>query len=165
MKGIILMGLFSSLFSNASAATLKIGDAAPSNLQVQNELGETIQLDYSSGYTLVYFYPKADTPGCTKQACSLRDSFVQLSDKGVRVYGASTDKPADQLAFKKKYRLPFTLIADTEKKLVSAFGVPLTMGYSSRQAFLFKDGKLVWLDRSASTDKQAEDVLNFIAST
>jgi peroxiredoxin Q/BCP len=111
------------------------------------------------GFTLVYFYPKADTPGCTRQACSLRDSYSALLDKGVRVYGVSSDDERAQKAFRDKYKLPFTLLADTERKLVDAFGVPSTRGYARRQAFLFRDGVLVWRDLEASTDQQAADVL------
>jgi peroxiredoxin Q/BCP len=111
---------------------------------------------------LVYFYPKADTPGCTKQACSLRDSFAVLTEKKVQVFGASLDDAAAQKAFQQKYKLPFTLLADKGGKVADAFGVPHSMGFAKRQAFLFKDGKLVWRDLSASTDQQAADVLKEI---
>lgn len=116
----------------------------------------------SKGWTLVYFYPKADTPGCTKQACSLRDAYEELGKQGVTIYGVSLDEVAAQKAFKEKYQLPFTLISDKDAKVADAFGVPHTMGVAKRQAFLFKDGKLVWRDLSASTDKQAADVLEVL---
>ncbi len=116
----------------------------------------------ASGYTLVYFYPKADTPGCTKQACSLRDSYAALTEKGVRVFGVSMDPVNAQKAFHEKYKLPFDLLADEDGTVVAAFGVPKTLGFAKRQAFLFKDGKLVWSDFSASTDQQAADVLKAI---
>jgi peroxiredoxin Q/BCP len=112
----------------------------------------------------VYFYPKADTPGCTKQACSLRDSYAALKDRGVKIYGVSMDKVKSQKAFQDKYKLPFDLLADEDGTVVDAFGVPKTMGFSKRQAFLFKDGKLVWSDMSASTEEQAADVLKFLAT-
>lgn len=126
--------------------------------------GKEVKLAESAvkGYTLVYFYPKADTPGCTKQACSLRDSYEKITDKGVKVYGVSMDTVDAQKAFADKYKLPFTLLADKEGKVADGFGVPHIAGFSKRQAFLFLDGKLVWRDLSASTDQQAADVLNFI---
>lgn len=116
----------------------------------------------AEGWTLVYFYPKADTPGCTKQACSLRDSYEALTAKGVKIYGVSLDKVDAQKAFKDKYKLPFDLLADVDGKVADAFGVPRTMGFTKRQAYLFKDGKLIWSDLSAATDKQAEDVLKVL---
>jgi len=115
-----------------------------------------------TGLTLVYFYPKADTAGCTKQACSLRDSYTVLQERGVRIFGVSGDDSAAQKAFETKYRLPFRLLADTEKKVMDAFGVPHMGSFASRQAFLFKDGKVVWRDLTASTAEQAKDVLEAI---
>lgn len=156
-----MLSFFTQIFSKA--ADLKVGDPAPA-ATAKNEAGETTDLSqfYNKGYTLVYFYPKADTPGCTAQACSLRDAFTELSQKGVTVFGVSTDSVEDQKKFKDKYRLPFHLLADTEKKVAKAFGVPVNLGFTARQAFLVKDNKLVWLDRSASTKEQAADVLKVI---
>jgi thioredoxin-dependent peroxiredoxin len=151
--------------TQALAGPLTLGSALPAVSQ-KNQDGALINLSETAtkGYTLIYFYPKADTPGCTKQACSLRDSYVALTDKGVRVYGVSMDKVPAQKAFQVKYKLPFELLADAEGTLVDAFGVPKTLGFSKRQAFLFKDAKLVWSDLSASTEQQAEDVLKFLAT-
>ncbi len=119
---------------------------------------------YKRGITLVYFYPKADTPGCTTEACSLRDAFADLSTKGVQVLGVSTDKPEAQKKFKEKYHLPFTLIADFDLKVVKAFGVPTipVVQMAARQSFLIKDGKVVWRDLKASTKEQARDVLKVL---
>jgi peroxiredoxin Q/BCP len=151
-----------SLFS--SAEPLAVGAPAPAVSGV-TETGAALALAdvYAKHpYTLVYFSPKADTPGCTAQGCSLRDAFEDLTARGVVVIGVSTDKPAAQKAFKEKYNLPFTLIADHDKKVVEAFGVPTTMGFAKRQAFLIKDGKIVWADYNASTRQQADDVLKVI---
>jgi peroxiredoxin Q/BCP len=144
----------------AAGESLNVGDAAP-DVAARDEQGRVIQLGdiYRQGLTLVYFYPKADTPGCTAQACSLRDDFAQLQERGVQVVGVSTDKPASQLRFKEKYRLPFTLLADPDRAVAAAFGVPLMVGLARRQSFLIKDGKIVWRDLHASTREQARDVL------
>jgi len=142
------------------ADEIDLGAELPA-VTVDDQDGRAVDLAAAGGegWTLVYFYPKADTPGCTKQACSLRDAYASLTGKGVRVFGVSGDGAADQKAFQAKYKLPFTLLADTEKKVMDAFGVPHKLGFAARQAFLFKDGKLVWRDLSASTSEQAADVL------
>jgi peroxiredoxin Q/BCP len=161
----IMTAVSTSIFaSNALAEPLAVGSAVPV-VEQKNQDEQVVKLAEvgAKGYLLVYFYPKADTPGCTKQACSLRDSYAALTDQGVKTFGVSSDKAAAQKAFKDKYKLPFDLLADHDAKVIDAFGVPKTMGFSKRQAFLFKDGKLVWSDLSASTEKQAEDVLKFIA--
>ena len=144
----------------ASAEELALGASIP-EVTVADHTGASVELakEGGEGWTLVYFYPKADTPGCTKQACSLRDSWSTLTEKGVRVFGVSTDDPEAQDAFRQKFNLPFTLLADEEKAVVEAFGVPTRMGFASRQAYLFKDGKLVWRDLKAATEEQAADVL------
>lgn len=145
---------------SAAAEPLAEGAALPAAAQV-NQDGKTTDLAKTGaeGWLLVYFYPKADTPGCTRQACSLRDAFAELSAKGVKVIGVSNDTPQAQKAFKDKFRLPFDLLADEDGAITNAFGVPKTLGFTKRQAFLFKDGKLVWRDLAASTDQQAADVL------
>ena len=150
--------------STASAEPLAEGSALPAVAQ-KNQDGERVALTAAGagGYLLVYFYPKADTPGCTKQACSLRDSYAALTAKGVKVLGVSTDSVKAQKAFKDKYQLPFDLLADDDAAVVSSFGVPKTLGFAKRQAFLFKDGKLMWRDLSASTEQQAADVLKVLA--
>ncbi len=155
-------GIFAS---TVMAEPLEVGAALPAVAQ-KNQDDQSLKISEigESGYLLVYFYPKADTPGCTKQACSLRDSYVALTEKGVKILGVSMDKVPAQKAFKDKYKLPFDLLADSDGTVVGAFGVPNAVGFSKRQAFLFKDGKLVWRDLAAATDKQAEDVLKIIAA-
>lgn len=158
---VALMSFFT--FTKSNAESLKAGDAAPAITGV-TETGAKLDLAsiYKNGYTLVYFYPKADTPGCTKQGCSLRDAYAELTKKGVTVIGVSHDDVAAQKAFKEKYNLPFTLIADTDSTVVKAFGVPNIPATSlaTRQAYLVdKNGKIVWADYKASTEKQAQDVL------
>lgn len=157
----ILLSLLSFLpFGAVHGSPLEVGASAPA-VEALNQDGKKVSLQdlYDKGLVLVYFYPKSDTPGCTAQACSLRDSFETLAERDVEVVGVSTDSVEAQKAFSKKYSLPFTLLADEEGKVVDAFGVPRRGTFASRQAFLVKDGKIVWRDLSASTGKQAEDVL------
>ena len=119
---------------------------------------------YEAGPTVVFFYPKADTPGCTKQACSLRDAYEELSERGIQVVGVSADGVEAQKAFAEKFELPYTLIADPDGVVIEAFGVErMNNGFATRQAFLVHEGKVVWRDAKASTDQQAADVLKALA--
>jgi thioredoxin-dependent peroxiredoxin len=115
---------------------------------------------YKKGITIVYFYPKADTPGCTAQSCSLRDANADLVALGVQVLGVSVDKPAANKAFQEKFKLPFPLVSDSEGKVLAAFKVakmPI-IGLATRQCFIIKEGKVVWHDAKASTKTQADEV-------
>ncbi|MCX6936504.1 MAG: peroxiredoxin [Verrucomicrobia bacterium] len=166
MKRILaLSGILLAMFSFASANPVNVGDAAPV-ASALDQSGSTLDLAkvYAKNkYTLVYFYPKADTPGCTAQGCALRDSYEKLTELGIAVVGVSTDSVESQAAFRAKYSLPFTLLADTDKTVIKAFGVGSLFGFSSRQAYLIKDGKVVYADHKGSTKQQADDVLGFIA--
>ncbi|MCC5789624.1 MAG: peroxiredoxin [Opitutales bacterium] len=168
MKSILLIFMIGAIFSSllfGRGNPLEIGENFPP-LKGKDQNGEVFALPGSvpsqKAFVLVYFYPKADTPGCTAQACSLRDEFENLEEKGVKVVGVSGDTVAKQKAFADRHDLPFTLIADTEATWMQAFGVPHRGSFASRQAFLFEGGKLVWKDLSASTSKQAADVLAFL---
>jgi peroxiredoxin Q/BCP len=157
--------------AHAGAKPLEVGDPAPAVTGV-TETGEKLNLaDVYKGqkYTLVYFFPKADTPGCTAQGCSLRDAYAALQASGVAVVGVSLDPVEAQRRFRDKYHFPFTLIADPGKAVISAFGVPLRTfpgigSFATRQAYLIENGKIVWADYKASTKEQAADVLKVIAA-
>jgi peroxiredoxin Q/BCP len=156
--------------TNRAKAELQVGDKAPEVTGI-TETGQKLafaDVYAKQPYTLVYFYPKADTSGCTAQGCSLRDAYEALTKKGVVVIGVSLDQVAAQSAFKEKYHFPFTLISDPDKTVINAFGVAVKsfgpMSFATREAFLIKDGKIVWADYKAKTDKQAEDVLAVLAA-
>ena len=102
---------------------LKEGDQAP-DIELRTDSGETVRLsDWKGRRVVLYFYPKADTPGCTTEACEFRDDIGKFAKKGVEVVGISPDKPDAQARFKQKYDLPFTLLADEDKAAAQAFGV------------------------------------------
>ena len=144
----------------ASATELKLGDKLPA-LTLPDQDGKPLGLAAygAEGYLLVFFYPKANTPGCTAQACSLRDAETQLKERGVKILGISADKPDSQKKFVTDQKLPYPLIADSEGKAIQAFGVEGMLGFARRSAFLFHQGKLVWRDAKSSTKDQAEVVL------
>jgi len=102
---------------------LIVGDKAP-DISVYTDTGEDFRLLELKGKRVVlYFYPKADTPGCTVEACEFRDGMKAIARKGAAVIGISPDKPAAQARFKQKYDLPFTLLADEERTAAQAYGV------------------------------------------
>jgi len=102
---------------------LKEGDQAP-DIHLQTDTGEDFRLSHLKGKRVVlYFYPRADTPGCTVEACEFRDGIKTFTKKGSVVVGISPDKPAAQAKFKTKYELPFTLLADEDKVSAEAYGV------------------------------------------
>ena len=119
MKHAILLVFAMSVFSIfAHADPLPLGAPAPC-VTAKNQDGEDVVFSdvYAKGITLVYFYPKAETPGCTKEAWSLRDAYEGLHAKGLQILGVSRDTPEAQKKFQLNRKLPFTLIADTDGKV------------------------------------------------
>jgi len=151
----------------APTAPLAVGAPAP-QITGKDQEGKPVNFAdvYAKGATLVYFYPKADTPGCTKQGCSLRDQWSELQAKGVQVLGVSGDKPEAQKAFREKHNFQFALIADDDGKVAAAFGVPaMRPGIYKRTSFLVKDGKIAWaMTDKTSTETHAADVLKAVAA-
>ena len=161
--GVALVVAF--MLSTIKADPLQPGTAVPA-LKSVDENGKEVNLDevLKKGLTLVYFYPKADTSGCTREACALRDKWEDVQKAGVAVIGVSMDKPEAQKAFKEKFKLPFTLLADSEGTVVKAFGVStIRAGFPKRQSFLVKDGKVVWQDPEVKPETHLENVLKAVA--
>lgn len=103
--------------------TLKQGDVVP-NFSTKDEQGNTITLsDYKGKKLVVFFYPRANTPGCTLEACNLRDHYTELKNEGYELLGVSADSQKKQSNFKNKYKFPFPLLADEDKTVINAFGV------------------------------------------
>jgi thioredoxin-dependent peroxiredoxin len=162
---ILLSATFLSMLPVA-AEPLAVGSKAPEVTAV-NQDGTPVDFAtiYAKGTTLVYFYPKAGTPGCTAQACSLRDSFEDLTQKeGLQILGVSEDDPGSQKKFQEQNQIPFPLIADTDGKVAAAFGVPTTGGRAKRQSFLIKGGKIVWNSLQAKTAEHAQEVRSALDS-
>lgn len=102
---------------------LKEGSIAPAFTLLDQNNKEHSLSEYKGKWVLLYFYPKDDTPGCTKEACSIRDAFPNFGRLGITVIGVSTDSVASHKKFETKYSLPFTLLADVDKKVVNDYGV------------------------------------------
>ncbi|MEE9364976.1 MAG: thioredoxin-dependent thiol peroxidase [Cellulophaga sp.] len=103
--------------------TLKVGDIVP-DFSVKDQDGNTIHLsDYKGEKLIVFFYPKASTPGCTVEACNLRDNYAEFQEAGYKLLGVSADSQKRQTNFRNKYEFPFPLLADEEHIVIKAFGV------------------------------------------
>ena len=103
--------------------TLQVGDKAP-NFTAEDQDGNIVKLsDFQNQKLVVFFYPKASTPGCTMEACNLRDNWTRFQENGYAILGVSADSKKRQQNFKNKYKLPFPLLADENKEVINAFGV------------------------------------------
>lgn len=138
---------------------LAVGTDAPA-FTAKDTNGNTVSLSDFAGKTVVlYFYPKDDTPGCTKQACSFRDAQPDYQGKDVVVLGVSKDDEASHQAFTEKYNLNFPLLADTDGALINAYDVD-GGGYAKRVSYVIDgNGKIVHVDASVNTATHASDIL------
>lgn len=138
---------------------LAVGTDAPA-FTTKDTNGNTVSLSDFAGKTVVlYFYPKDDTPGCTKQACSFRDAQSEYISKGIVVLGVSADDEAGHQAFTQKYSLNFPLLADTNKSIITAYDVD-GGGYAKRVTYIIDgNGKIIDVDASVNTSTHASDVL------
>jgi thioredoxin-dependent peroxiredoxin len=142
------------------------GRPAP-DFELQNETGETVRLSNLRGKPVVlYFYPKDDTPGCTRQACGIRDTYREFEEHGAVVLGVSADTQASHERFKTKYSLPFTLLADPEQKLGEPYGVAREGKNSyERSTFVIDaDGNIAKIMRRVNPDRHAHEVLAALSS-
>lgn len=146
---------------------LKEGDVAP-DFSVKNQNGEDVKLTDMRGQRVVlYFYPKDDTPGCTKQACSLRDGFADFERENIKVFGISMDDEKSHQKFISKYELPFTLLVDANHEVADAYesyGEKQFMGKNYmgvlRKTFLIdEDGKIKKIFDKVKVDEHAGEVL------
>ena len=148
-------------------AVLKEGSKAPA-FKAVDQNGKTIALkDFVGKKVVLYFYPKDDTPGCTAQACNLKDNYTELLAKGFAVIGVSTDSVKSHKKFEEKYELPFPLVADEDKKIVDAYNLwgekkfmnKTYMG-TTRTTFLIDEtGKIKKIITKPDTKNHTEEVL------
>ena len=148
------------------------GEPAP-DFTATTDSGERVSLsDFRGSPVVLYFYPKDDTPGCTKQACGLRDAYAELERAGAVVLGVSPDTEAKHVKFKDKYDLPFTLLADPEHEVAERYGVwgekrymgRTYMGIDRTTFLVAPDGTVAKVLHKVKPDRHADDVLAALAS-
>jgi len=151
-------------------ATLKTGDKAP-GFTAKDQNGKEVSLaDLKGKTTILYFYPKDDTPGCTAEACDFRDNYQSLLAKGYEVIGVSTDDEKSHKKFETKYSLPFTLIADDSKEINEAYGVWVEknmygkkyMGTARTTFIINGDGIISHIIEKVDTKNASQQVLDLI---
>ena len=164
-----LMAGFLSLAGLAHAADLSEGAKAP-YFEARDQNGKIVRLTDFAGKAnvVLYFYPKDDTPGCTAQACSLRDGFGAIQAAGAVILGVSADDMDSHTAFSKKFSLPFPLLADPKHSIIEAYGVKMPLlGMAKRVTFIIDKGGVVRrILRDVDTkhhDRQVMDVLKGLA--
>ena len=146
---------------------LKEGDAAP-DFQTRDEMGREVKLsDFRGQKVALYFYPKDDTPGCTKEACSFRDNYSTVKENGIKVLGVSLDDEASHQAFISKYDLPFTLLSDTDHSVSEAYGVygeqtwgdKKYMGLARKTFLIDEEGKIKKVFNKVNVEAHADEVV------
>lgn len=146
---------------------IKEGQPAP-DFEARDADGKVVRLaDLRGQKVMLYFYPKDDTPGCTREACSIRDSFGEFERRGIKVLGVSLDDEASHREFASKYQLPFTLLADTDHAVADAYGVygeknwmgKKYMGVDRKTFLIDEEGRLVKVFDKVNVDEHADEVL------
>lgn len=148
-------------------AILEVGEKAP-DFEALDEHGKKVSLKQFKGKTIIlYFYPKDNTPGCTKEACSLRDRFISFKKKNIIILGVSKDSQKSHQGFIEKHDLPFTLISDIDKKIQQAYGVwqektmygKKTMGTVRTTYIISPEQKIVYVFDKVDCEHHAEEIL------
>ena len=146
---------------------LKEGDVAP-DFSTRDANGNPVKLsDFRGQRVVLYFYPKDDTPGCTKEACSFRDAFSDYEAQGIKVLGVSLDDEASHQAFASKYSLPFTLLSDTDHSVSDAYSVygeqkwgdRTFMGLARKTFLIDEEGKIKKVFDKVNVEQHADEVL------
>jgi len=146
---------------SSSAEPLNVGDQAPA-FEAKDSEGKTVRSTdvYGKSTVVIYFYPKDDTPGCTKEACGIRDDYGEFQKLGIPVYGVSFDSVESHQKFKTKYNLPFVLLADTGKQIAKAFGVADDKTrFAPRMTFIVgTDGKIAYVNRKVTPATHSTEI-------
>ncbi|MEJ2515132.1 MAG: peroxiredoxin [Gammaproteobacteria bacterium] len=152
-----------TLAAGPAAASPAVGDPAP-GFQLLDQKGEAHRLeDYAGKWVVMYFYPKADTPGCTTEACAFRDNIFAFREMGAEIVGISLDVVSSQQEFAEKYSLPFTLLSDAEGEVAESYGVLRNLGVmkmAKRETFIIApDGTIARHYDDVDPDEHSAEVL------
>lgn len=161
---VLLVSVFSFLSCRAQELTLKEGDDAP-DFTLQTDEGKTVKLSDYKGVSnvVLYFYPKDQTPGCTKEACTYRDNISKFTEYNAQVLGVSVDDADSHKSFKEKESLNFPLLADPDKEVTKRYGVLNQIGLASRTTFVIgKDGKIKKIFVKVDPTENYKDVLEIL---
>ena len=149
---------------------LEVKDKAP-NFELEGRDGTVVQLsDFLGKKVVVYFYPKGNTPGCTRQACAFASAFQEYEDLGVKVIGISKDSLSSHNNFAQKYELPFILLSDPDRKAIEAYGVwqekkmygKVSMGVVRSTFLIDEEGYIEKIWKKAKPDTNAQDILDYL---
>ena len=158
---VLLLGLFGS-----KAWGLQVGDPVP-DVSAPSTSGKDVKLsDLKGSWVVLYFYPKAFTPGCTAESCSLRDGYGEIQKLGAKILGVSLDNLPTQVDFKTKYHLPFELLSDSKKEVAKAFdSLGLAGLMAQRKTFIIDpEGKIAWIFDKVNTGGHDEEVAEVLKS-
>jgi peroxiredoxin Q/BCP len=152
--------------------SMEVNDKSPDFSTTDENGKEVASKDFRGKTVVLYFYPKADTPGCTKEACGFRDSYAAIKRTGVVLLGISKDTAASQKKFQEKFTLPFPLLADADKKIANLFGVvkeknmygKKVQGIARTTFVIGPDGKIKHIFNNVKAEGHAEEVLAYLKS-
>lgn len=161
LEGIIIAIVFSlfALSCGGNAQNLVEGETAP-DFTLENYEGEEFTLsDYQGQPVVVYFYPKAGTPGCTEEACGIRDNYSKFMEENIKVFGVSVDSKEELKDFKEENNLNFTLLSDADKTVSEKYGVLNNIGFSNRITFVInREGKIAHIMRDVDVSTHANEI-------
>jgi len=164
IKSLVAILMSIAVSCGNSQTLVKKGDLAP-NFELEDAFGKKYSLsDYKGkNYVVLYFYPKASTPGCTKQACNIRDNFEVLKEKDIVVFGISVDSKESLKKFIENEKLNFTLLSDENKSASKSYGVLNALGFSNRVTFIIdKEGKIFDIIDKVDVSNHSNQILESI---
>lgn len=171
LEFLLMLWYIHNYFEEGMAQLLIEGSVAP-DFELQNQHGESVSLsDYAGKKRIVYFYPKDNTPGCTRQACAFRDSFDEYSKRDIIVMGISKDGTQSHAKFADKHNLPFILLSDPTLEVIKLYDVwkektnfgVTALGVVRATYVISEDGIIIKVFKKASPNENAQDVLNFLS--
>ena len=163
-SAILLIAFFSYYKISMASTELKIGDKAP-EFNLPDAKGEIVNLaSFKGNWVVLYFYPKDDTPGCTKEACSFRDDLHKLEKLGAKVVGISVDGTSSHAKFAEKYHLPFPLLADKDGKVADSYGALtnlFVLKLAKRYTYLINPkGNIAKIYQSVDTSRHSQEIID-----